>query len=134
MELLVKVIIMAYSDTIKMVTGDTLPELNFTLKDSSTAVTGKRLDPNDDATWAPMSLNNSAVKLRIRKVGSKEIHKTIDCTYVDAPNGKIKASFLGNAFTDAGTYEGELEITFEGQAGVQTVNDLIKIKVRSDFD
>ena len=28
---------MAYSDTIKLVVGDTLPELNFTLKDSNTA-------------------------------------------------------------------------------------------------
>ena len=31
---------MAYASTIKLVVGDTLPELNFTLKDSNTAASG----------------------------------------------------------------------------------------------
>lgn len=124
---------MAYSDTIKMVTGDTLPQLNFTLKDSSTALAGKTLDEYDSDTWAALSLTNSSVNLRIRSVGSSVILKTIECELVDASNGKVRASFTGNAFTEAGTYEGELEITFSG-AGKQTVHDLVKFKVRSDFD
>jgi hypothetical protein len=33
----------------------------------------------------------------------------------------------------AGTFEAEIEITF-ASGGIQTVNDLIKLKVRSDFD
>jgi len=36
-------------------------------------------------------------------------------------------------FPSAGTYEGEIEITFSG-GGKQTVNDLVKFKVRDDFD
>ena len=47
---------MAYSDTIKLVVGDTLPELNFTLKDSNTAASGKTLDPEDSTTWGPVCL------------------------------------------------------------------------------
>ena len=35
---------MAYSSTLNLVTGDTLPELTFTLKDSNTAAAGKTLD------------------------------------------------------------------------------------------
>ena len=124
---------MAYSDTVKMVTGDTLPQLNFTLKDSSTAVTGSNLDEYDSDTWAALDLTNSSVSLRIRSVGSSTIIKTIACDIVDADAGKVRASFVDNAFTEAGTYEGELEITFSG-GGKQTVHDLVKFKVRSDFD
>ena len=40
---------MAYSSTIKLVVGDTLPELNFTLKDSNTAAAGKTLDADDSS-------------------------------------------------------------------------------------
>ena len=36
---------MAYSETIKLVKGDTLPELTITLKDSNTAASGQTLDP-----------------------------------------------------------------------------------------
>ena len=39
---------MAYSDTLNLVTGDTLPELTFTLKDSNTAAAGFILDESDD--------------------------------------------------------------------------------------
>ena len=47
---------MAYASTIKLVVGDTLPELNFTLKDSNTAASGKTLDPEDSTTWAPIDV------------------------------------------------------------------------------
>jgi len=124
---------MAYSETVNMVTGDTLPELNFSLKDSSEAAAGKRLDEYDPSTWAPLAVPNANIKLRVRKLGSTTIVKTITCTLTDADNGKIKANFVGSPFTDPGTYEGELEITFDG-GGKQTVHDLIKLKVRSDFD
>lgn len=124
---------MAYSDTIKMVTGDTLPQLNFSLKDSSTAATGRTLDEYDSDTWAPLVLTNSSVVLRIRKVGSTTIDKSITCTAVDLAAGKVMAPFTSDPFTEEGTYEGELEITFSG-GGKQTVHDLVKFKVRSDFD
>ena len=42
---------MGYSTTIKLVTGDNLPQLTFTLKDSNTAAAGQTLDPNDATTW-----------------------------------------------------------------------------------
>ena len=36
---------MAYSANLKLVVGDTLPELTITLKDSNTAASGQTLDP-----------------------------------------------------------------------------------------
>ena len=123
---------MAYSDTVNMVTGDTLPQLNFSLKDSSTAASGKQLDEFDSTTWAPLALNGASVTLRVRAVGSTTILKTVTCSLVgDGSSGQVTADLT--AFDQAGTYEGELEITFSG-GGKQTVYDLIKFKVRSDFD
>ena len=60
---------MAYSSTIKLVVGDTLPELTFTLKDSNTAASGQTLDIEDSTTWAPIDLTSGTVKLRVREVG-----------------------------------------------------------------
>ena len=64
---------MAYSSTIKLVVGDTLPELNFTLKDSNTAAAGKTLDADDSSTWAAVNLTGSTVRFRIREVGSTSV-------------------------------------------------------------
>ena len=52
---------MAYSDTLNLVTGDTLPELTFTLKDSSAAASGQTLDANDSTTWAIIDLTGATV-------------------------------------------------------------------------
>ena len=124
---------MAYSQTINLVTGDTLPELTFTLKDSQSAASGKTLDENDSATWAPINVAGGTVKLRIRELGSTTVKSTLTCTVTDGTNGKVATNFHTGTLDTAGTFEGEIEITF-GNGGRQTVYDLIKLKVRSDFD
>jgi hypothetical protein len=124
---------MAYSSTLNLVTGDTLPELTFTLKDSNTAATGLNLDEDNDATWAPIDLTGTTVRLRIREVGSSTVKSTLTCAVTDATGGKVATDFPDGTLDTAGTFEAELEITFSG-GGKQTVNDLIKLKVRSDFD
>ena len=80
---------MAYSSTIKLVVGDTLPELNFTLKDSNTAAAGKTLDPDDNTTWAAVNLTGSTVRFRIREVGSTSVLSTITATVTSAANGQV---------------------------------------------
>ena len=124
---------MAYSQTINLVTGDTLTELTFTLKDSQSAASGKTLDENDSATWAPINVAGGTVKLRIRELGSTTVKSTLTCTVTDGTNGKVATNFPTGTLDTAGTFEGEIEITF-GNGGRQTVYDLIKLKVRSDFD
>lgn len=128
---------MAYSNTLNYVVGDTLPELTFKLKDKNTAASGAVLDEEDSSTWAPISISGSSVKLRIRQVGGTTLAATLTCSITDAANGTcatdLSLSGGGSVFTASGVYEGEVEITFSG-GGKQTVNDLLKFKVRDDFD
>ena len=124
---------MAYSDTIKYVVGDTLPSLEFTLKDSNTAASGQTLDTENSDTWAPIDLAGGSVKLRIREVGQTTLIATITGTIVDATNGRVNFAIPSGTWTTAGTFEGEIEYTTSG-GGIHTVQDLIKFKVRDDFD
>jgi hypothetical protein len=124
---------MAYSDTLNLVTGDTLPELTFTLKDSNTAASGLTLDENNSATWAPINVTGATVKLRLRELGSTSVKSTLTCSVTNGSAGKVATDFPTGTLDTAGTFEGELELTFPN-GGIQTVNDLIKFKVRSDFD
>ena len=124
---------MAYSSTIKVVVGDTHPELNFTLRDSNTAATGSVLDAEDPSTFAAIDLTGATTRVRIRKIGTTTILKTITCTNTDAQNGKCSMAFTADTFEAAGFYEGEIEIT-KSDGNIQTVNDLIKFNVRDDFD
>jgi hypothetical protein len=124
---------MAYSSTIKLVTGDTSPELNFSLKDSNTAASGYTLDEENSDSWAPVAITGGTVKLRIREVGSTSITETVTCTITSGSGGTCAAVFSTSAFPSAGTYEGEIEFT--NSAGkIQTVQDFIKFIVREDFD
>lgn len=124
---------MAYSDTLNLVTGDTLPELTFSLKDSNTAAPGLVLDENNSDTWAPVNVTGATVKLRLRELGGTTVKSTLTCTITDGAAGKVATDFPEGTLDTAGTFEGELELTF-ANGGKQTVNDLIKFKVRSDFD
>jgi|TARA_A100001015_G_scaffold43159_1_gene47421 hypothetical protein len=124
---------MAYSDTIKLVVGDTLPELTFNLKDSNTAASGATLDIEDSTTWAPVNLTGGSVKLRVREVGKTTVLSTITAT-ISAPSaGTCTLIFPSGTWATAGTFEGELEFT-KSDGNIQTVQDLIKFKVRDDFD
>ena len=124
---------MAYASTIKLVVGDTLPELNFTLKDSNAAATGKTLDAEDSATWAPIDITGGTVKLRIREVGETTVLSTITMTITGASSGECKTIFPSGTCPASGTYEGEIEFT-NSNGCVQTVHDLVKFVVRDDFD
>ena len=125
---------MAYSATLNLVVGDTLPELTFTLKDSNTAASGKTLDEEDSSTWAPINIASGTVRLRTREVGTTTVLSTISCTQVgDGSAGQCTLAWPSGTWTAAGTYEGEIEFT-NSSGGIQTVNDLIKFIVRDDFD
>ena len=124
---------MAYTSTIKLVVGDTLPELNFTLKDSNTAASGQTLDSEDSDTCAPINITGGTVRLRIRQIGSTTVASTITMTITGDSAGECKTVFPSGTWTASGTYEGEVELTTSG-GGVQTVQDLVKFVVRDDFD
>ena len=124
---------MAYSTTIKLVTGDTYPELTFNLKDSNTAASGATLDEEDSSTWQAVNLTGDSVRLRGRELGSTTITSTLTALLTGASTGTCAVLFTTSTFPTAGTYEGEIEHT-DASGKIQTVQDLIKFVVRSDFD
>lgn len=123
---------MAYSQTIELVVGDTKPVLTFTLRDSNTAAAGAALDPDNELTWAPISLTGATVKLYLREVGGTAVYATLTCSAVNLANGQVATDFPSGTLADAGTYEGEIEVTF-ADASIQTVQSFIKLKVRDQI-
>ena len=125
---------MAYYETINLVARDTKPEVNLTLKDSNTAAAGLTLDPDDSSTWAPIDITNPSIKVKFRALGSSSVLDTMTCTKV-APYTDGTCYMPWNADTldvSAGTYEGEIEITYTN-GSIWTIFDRLKFKVRADF-
>ena len=124
---------MAYASTIRVVKGDTLPELTLSLKDSNTAASGQVLDKENSDTFAPVDVSGGTVRIRIRQIGETTILKTIVATITNATAGTVTMTFPSDTFPDAGAYEAEVEFT-KSNGDIQTVVDLIKFNVRDDFD
>ena len=123
---------MAYYDTINLVKGDTLPELNLTLRDSNTAATGQVLNAEDASTWAPIDLTSTTVRLKFKALGSTAVKETIIFSVRDASAGDVFLTWPTAALDTAGTFTGEIEVTYAG-GGIQTIYDQLKFKVRGDY-
>ena len=124
---------MAYSETLNFVTGDTLPALTLTLRDKNSAASGAVLDPDNSATWEPINITGATVKLRLRLVGQTTLADTRTLLVTNGTGGICTTDFATTSFATSGTYEGEVEISFSN-GNKQTVHDLVKFKVREDFD
>ena len=126
---------MAYFETINLVQGDTKPELNFTLRDSATAVTGKTLDENDSSTWEIINITGYTIKLKFRALNSSTALFTESLAIISGSGGTCSMIWPADSLdVTAGIYEGELELTDNGTpARVQTVYDKLKFKVREQF-
>ena len=124
---------MAYSETIKLVTGDTEPMLTITLRDANTAAPGQTLDENDSNTWAPIDLTGATVRLRMRAIGSTTVKALLTMAISDPTSGTVTTNFPTGTLDTAGTFEGEIGITYP-TGGIQTLQDLIKFQIRKDFD
>ena len=124
---------MAYSETLNFVTGDTLPALTLTLRDKNSAASGAVLDPDNSATWEPINITGATVKLRLRLVGQTALADTRTLLVTNGTGGICTTDFATTTFATPGTYEGEVEISFSN-GNKQTVHDLVKFKVREDFD
>lgn len=128
------------SDKIKLVQGDTGPQLVLSL--------------TDRATLAPIDLSGAgtSIKLHFREMGSDTIKESIPCFpiagYTDpdtgvttsaAPydvagkGGRMAMNWTATALNDAGEFEGEVEITFSDGV-IQTVYDTLRFTVREQYD
>ena len=126
---------MAYFETINLVQGDTNPQLNFTLRDSKTAVAGKILDENDSSTWAIIDITNHSIELKFRAANSSTVLFTEALGITSASGGTCYMIWPADSLdVPAGVYEGELQITDNSTPPrVQTVYDKLKFKVREQF-
>ena len=128
---------MAYFETINLVQGDTKPELNFTLRDSATAVVTDPvtvLDEEDSSTWKIINITGYTIKLKFKALNSSTVlfTETLGVT-APATNGECFMIWPADSLDiAAGIYEGELELT-DGSSKVQTVYDKLKFKVREQF-
>jgi hypothetical protein len=124
---------MAYFETINLVQGDTKPELNFTIRDSATAVSGKTLDENDSSTWEIINIANYVIKLKFKALNSSTVLFTESLAVISAAGGTCSMIWPADSLdVAAGIYEGELELT-DGSSKVQTVYDKLKFKIREQF-
>jgi len=127
---------MAYYETIKVVAGDTKPDLEFTLRDAHKAAPGKTLDEDEPSTWAPLDLSSSTVEVKFRALGGTSILDTMTCGILDQSSKPGQCFMQWNTDpktldVEAGTYEAEITVTDAN--GSQTAVDRFKIKVRSAF-
>lgn len=107
------------TEKIKLVQGDTRPQVKVTL--------------TEETTGAVINLTGATVRLRFRQTGSTTVLDTLTGVITGATTGEVV--FAWNPTTlnvDPGDYEGEIEITFSS-GEIQTVYDLVKFKVRQDF-
>lgn len=108
------------ADKIKLVQGDTRPQIQVTL--------------TDDNTGSPIDISGATCRLKFRAVGSTTLIDTLTGVVVNGAAGLVV--FAWNSTTlnvDAGDYEGEVEVTFPAGQGVQTAFEVLKFKVREDF-
>lgn len=123
---------MAYLTTINLVQGDQLPEIQIILKDSNTAASGLTLDVDDPSTFATLDLSGGSVRMRVRAVGQTALIDTLIGTITNATGGVVVFVFDADTLASSGVLEGEIEFT-DSSNRTQTVMDLIKFKVRSQF-
>lgn len=125
---------MAYYETINLVAGDDKPDINLTLRDSNVAAGALVLDPSDSSTWAPLDLSDATIVVKFKLLGSDTILDTLTCVRVAPYTDGICYAVWNPTTLDvaAGTYEGEIELTY-GSGAVLTIFDKLKFKVRSGF-
>ena len=127
---------MAYFETINLVQGDTNPQLNFTLRDSATAIVTDPvtvLDEDDSSTWAIINITGYTIKLKFKALTSSTVLFTESLAIISGSGGTCSMIWPADSLDiTAGIYEGELELT-DGSEKVQTVYDKLKFKVREQF-
>ena len=108
-------------DIIRLVKGDERPVITVTI--------------TDDETGSAVSLANATAQVKFRKKGATTTLSTITGPLISSgTTGKFSFLFNNGELTnvDAGAYEGEIVITFQG-GQVHTAYDLLDFRVRENF-
>lgn len=107
------------AEKIRLVQGDTKPQIKVTL--------------TDETTGEVVQITGATPRMKFRKVNTTTVLTTLVGSVTDGPNGECVFQWPTGALdVEPGDYEGEVEVTFEDST-VQTVYDLLKFKLRQDF-
>ena len=79
-----------------------------------------------------LDLTSGAVRMRVRTVGQTGLIDTLVGTVTAPTEGKVTFVFDSDTLASTGVLEGEIEFT-DSSGRTQTVVDLLKFKVRSQF-
>lgn len=109
------------ADKIKLVQGDTGPDIDVMMTNETTGTPIVVDDPGD------------VVKFYFRRVGTSALIATMTCTKPNGgADGLVRIVWSSLALADGGEYEGELEITFS-TGKIQTVYEKLLFTVRSQI-
>lgn len=107
------------SDTIKLVQGDTRPQLQLTLTDENT---GNIID-----------ITSATVVMFFRAAGTTNVLSTLTGGVTSGPAGTCVINWGATTLNvPEGSYEGEVQVTF-ADTTIQTVYRVLKFYVRADF-
>lgn len=107
------------AEKIKLVQGDTKPQIKVTL--------------TDETTGEPVDITDSTPRLKFRAANTTTVLTTMVGTVTVGAAGECVFVWPSGALdVEPGDYEGEVEVTFEDNT-VQSVYDLLKFKLRQDF-
>ena len=116
---------------VKLVQGDSLPGVKFTIRDSNTAASGQELDPKDPLTWAIVPLVGASVSATASYSGSTAILGQIPCVIASSPKGEVILNFKDTAVVaEEGDYDVEVTVEYAG-GGSQTIYNFIEVSVRA---
>ena len=116
---------------VKLVQGDSLTGVRFTIRDSNSAAVGQELDPKDPSTWPVVSLVDANVFATASYSGSTKIIGQIPCIVVSPPKGEVILTFKDTAVVaEEGDYDVEVTVEYAGGKS-QTVYNFIEVSVRA---
>jgi len=103
---------------IKLVQGDTLPNLRLTLK---------------NADGLPIDITTATVRMRFRDRGTTTVLSTLIATKPSGGyDGKVVFAFESDTLAvPAGLYEGQIEVDYG--SGTQTIYDILQFQIRASF-
>ena len=115
--------------TIRLVQGDDLPAVTFTIRDSNKAVLGFDLDRKDTTTWAPVNLVGTNVTALVSVSGERSAIEPVEVVVVSPSAGEVMLLFRDTSFqSEVGSYQ--IEISVGMPSGRQTVYDMLFVDVR----
>ena len=116
---------------VKLVQGDSLPGVKFTIRDSNSAAAGQELDPKDPSTWAVVPLVGANVFATASYSGSTKIIGQIPCVVASSSEGEVILNFKDTAVVaEEGDYDVEVTVEYAG-GGSQTIYNFIEVSVRA---